>query len=80
MAEESAEHFVAVVHGSGFHVVLARHEGKEAEWPTAFGPFALLDNAEEAAGQLRESGWLTEVIPTYGGDTIAEVTLPGIGE
>lgn len=62
-----------VVFASGFHVVLARHDQAAAGWPSAFGPFALPDHAEEAAAGLRESGWQTEVVPAFGGDTVAEL-------
>ncbi len=72
--EQPPRRTVGVVFASGFHVVLARHDEAEAGWPSAFGPFALPEHAEEAAAGLRESGWRTEVVPAFGGDTVAEVT------
>jgi hypothetical protein len=69
---------VEVVHASGFHVVLARHDDAESEWPLAHGPFALHEHAEGAAGHLRTLGWECEVAPMWGGDTEATVAIPGI--
>jgi hypothetical protein len=71
---------VAVVHASGFHVVLARQDDAESEWPLAHGPFALHEHAEEAAGRLRALGWECEVAPMWGGDTETTVAIPGVAE